>query len=603
MKVPEGTVIMKRYQVVRLLGEGGFGAVYLAKDTRLGDKKVALKQSFNTSPESQLQFRLEAQLLATLDHINLPRVTDHFADQGSLFLVMDYIEGEDLVERCAVVRGSAIPPREAASIMLQICDAVAYLHNQAPNPIIHRDIKPSNIKLQASGRAMLVDFGIAKLYQPTKGTVRVAKAVSPPFSPPEQYGGKTDMRSDIYSLGATLYVLLCKDELPDAMERSTHSLRTIPPHTSNPLVPPDLEAIVLKAIDLDPMRRFSSAAEMTAALRAFLGGQPVEVHGAQPQGQTGIPCPKCGTLNRPTARFCVRDGTPLSSSPTPSIPPEARFEIANEYANKQQYEKAIREYQLCLRDHFTHAAVYHNLGLCYRLASRSQEARFALTRGVTLYPSDPDLHMQLALTYRDLKDTNSAVASIIHACQLNPTDEKGNLSAIILMEAGRVKEAITLLEQMLRSMPESAVLNFQLGRAYFLTDQSNKAIQKFKKVIQANRSMAEAHFFLGAAYFQKDKYDLAIREFQEAIRLEPTAGPAYYLMAKAELSLKRYKEALQAFNVAAQNLVNDPDPYLGMAVCHLALAQRREALMAIERALVINPNNQEALAMRMQLGS
>jgi len=610
LDVPAGTIILNRYRVVKLLGKGGYGAVYLAQDTRLGDKKVAVKQSYDNSSDSQQQFSLEAQLLAKLDHTNLPRVTDYFTDSsGSLFLVMDFIEGDDLWDRCALAcRTPRISPRDGAAIMLQICEAVAYLHSQHPQPIIHRDIKPFNIKLCSNGRAVLVDFGIAKVYHPTKGTVRVAKAISPPFSPPEQYGGKTDMRSDVYALGATLYVMMCTDELPDAMERSTQSHRTIPPSVSKPSIPPELEAIIKRAIELDPARRFSNAAEMGAALRAFLNGQPVMPAVITPPNAgapAGATCPRCGLVNRPGARFCARDGTPISSAPAAvNIPPEARFEIANEYANKQLFDQAIREYQLCLRDQFNHAAVYHNLGLCYRMASRSQEARFALTRGVTLYPNDEDLRYQLAMACWELKDYDSAADSMLYAIKLNPPDEDNWILFVkMLTEAKRLQEAIDVLEKLVQSRPDSARFHLELGRVLLLNDQVDKALTRLRKAVQLDRKMLEAQLWLGIALFRKKKYDDALKSFTEVTRLDATMGLAYFFIGRVHLEMNRYREGVTAFSAAGKLMKDDPDPYLFMAVCYLGLNQRRDALIAIDHALTINPSYQDALQLRAKITS
>src|SRR5581483_5738832 len=185
---------------------GGMGAVYKAWDLRLSGHFVAVKENFETSQVAQSQFQTEAILLANLDHPMLPRVTDHFIEpSGRQYLVMDYVEGQDLDQ---MVNGRG-PVNESQAIvwMTQILNALEYLHTQ-PRPIIHRDIKPANIKIRPDGRAMLVDFGIAKVHTIGQQTVAGALAYSPGFSPLEQYGyGSTDARSDIYSVGATLYFI------------------------------------------------------------------------------------------------------------------------------------------------------------------------------------------------------------------------------------------------------------------------------------------------------------------------------------------------------------------------------------------------------------
>ncbi|MFA0751777.1 MAG: hypothetical protein SLRJCFUN_002180, partial [Candidatus Fervidibacter sp.] len=263
-----GTVLHGRYRLERVLGCGGMGAVYLATDLRLGSK-VAVKENLDMSPESQQQFAMEARVLATLRHPNLPRVQDFFVADGRQYLVMDYIAGDDLEE--VVKKRGPLPPQEAVRWLLQVLDAVQYLHSQNP-PIIHRDIKPANIKLSPDGRAYLVDFGIAKVLRAGNRTQAGARAVTPGYSPPEQYGtAPTDQRSDIYALGATLYFAVTGRVPPEAIERITgRTDKLIPPRNLNPSIPPDLERVILTAMRVAPDERFPSAAQMKQALEACL---------------------------------------------------------------------------------------------------------------------------------------------------------------------------------------------------------------------------------------------------------------------------------------------------------------------------------------------
>lgn len=263
-----GTILHGRYRLERVLGCGGMGAIYLATDLRL-NVQVAVKENLDAAPESQRQFEMEARVLATLRHPNLPRVQDFFIADGRQYLVMDYIAGKDLEE--VVEKRGPLPPQEAVQWLLQVLDAVHYLHSQNP-PIIHRDIKPANIKLGIDGRAYLVDFGIAKMLRAGNRTQVGARAVTPGYSPPEQYGtAPTDQRSDIYALGATLYFAVTGRVPPEAIERITgRTDKLIPPRNLNPSIPPDLEQVILTAMRVAPDERFRSAAQMKQALEASL---------------------------------------------------------------------------------------------------------------------------------------------------------------------------------------------------------------------------------------------------------------------------------------------------------------------------------------------
>jgi serine/threonine-protein kinase len=291
------------------------GAVYLATDLRLGSK-VAVKENLDMSPESQQQFELEARVLATLRHPHLPRVQDFFVADGRQYLVMDYIAGEDLEE--VVEKRGPLPPQEAVRWLLQVLDAVQYLHSQNP-PIIHRDIKPANIKLSPDGRAYLVDFGIAKVLRAGNRTQAGARAVTPGYSPPEQYGtAPTDQRSDIYALGATLYFAVTGRVPPEAIERITgRTDKLIPPRNLNPSIPPDVERVILRAMRVAPDERFPSAGEMRKALEASLSPSRSPARSASPKqrAQKASPLPRRPALPSP----------PTSSPPLPVASVWLRF--------------------------------------------------------------------------------------------------------------------------------------------------------------------------------------------------------------------------------------------------------------------------------------
>ncbi len=163
MPLQPGQVLNNRYRIVRLLGQGGFGAVYRAWDTNL-NRPCALKENLDTSPEAQRQFTREATVLANLSHPNLPRVTDHFIVPGQgQYLVMDFVEGEDMAS--LLQKQGAFTLEQALPWILQVAEALSYLHSRTP-PVVHRDVKPANIRITPEGKAMLVDFGLVKLFDP-----------------------------------------------------------------------------------------------------------------------------------------------------------------------------------------------------------------------------------------------------------------------------------------------------------------------------------------------------------------------------------------------------------------------------------------------------
>jgi eukaryotic-like serine/threonine-protein kinase len=265
MTLNPGAILKKRYRIVKLLGQGGFGAVYRAEDLSLKNT-CALKENLDYVEAAQRQFEREALILAALRHPGMPRVTDFFLlpDQGQ-YLVMDFIDGYDLQE---ILERTNQPlfEKQALEWIGQVCDALTYMHNQN-SPIIHRDIKPANIKITSTGKAMLVDFGVAKIYRDDTLTTTGARAVTLGFSPIEQYGqGTTDARSDQYSLAATLYYLLTNQRPPESVARATGT-ELIPPRQINPAVSYYVERAILRGMEMLTKNRYPSVADFRLALQ------------------------------------------------------------------------------------------------------------------------------------------------------------------------------------------------------------------------------------------------------------------------------------------------------------------------------------------------
>lgn len=259
MTLERGYLLNKRYRIVEILGQGGMAAVYRAVDENLG-VEVAVKENLFTTEEYARQFRREAVILANLRHPNLPRVTDHFVvEQQGQYLVMDYIEGEDLRQR--MDRLGPLPDQEVVILGVAICDALKYMHTRKPM-VLHRDIKPGNVKITPSGHIFLVDFGLAKVVQGRQATTTGARAMTPGYSPPEQYGtARTDHRTDIYSLGATLYSALT-DAIPeDGLARAMDQAVLTPLAKRNPKTMRRLATTIEKAMAVRPEDRYQSADE------------------------------------------------------------------------------------------------------------------------------------------------------------------------------------------------------------------------------------------------------------------------------------------------------------------------------------------------------
>jgi serine/threonine-protein kinase len=276
--IEPGVILRDRYKIRRIIGQGGMGSIYLAEDIRLEGRQCALKEVQHESslPEDTLeqareQFLREAQILARLDHPNLPKVSDYFTEENREYLVMDFVPGEDLRTLMLEARRKKtfLEEREVLGWSVQLADALDYMHRQ-DTPILHRDIKPSNLKLTPSGLIKLVDFGLVKLLASEEMTITILQGRGTAlYTPLEQYGGDTghtDIRSDIYAFGATLYHLLTNSAPVEARERFLRPESLIPPRQLNPDISVRTERAILWALNLHPDERPQSVADFRQSL-------------------------------------------------------------------------------------------------------------------------------------------------------------------------------------------------------------------------------------------------------------------------------------------------------------------------------------------------
>ena len=321
------TLLKQRYRVLHPVGKGGMGAVYMAQDSQLGDRLVAVKEMSQSRlppqdvPDAVEAFKREAHLLAGLQHPNLPSIHDHFEEAGRWYLVMSFIQGVTLQEYLSHTQEGKLPLEEALQIGQDLCNVLDYLHTYQP-PIIFRDLKPTNIMRTPKGHIYLIDFGIARHFKPgqSKDTASYGSAG---YSPPEQYGqAQTSERSDIYSLGATLYCLL------SGYSPTRSPFRLPPLQTLVPTLPPRLVALVTQMLELEEDKRPASIKVVQQELQRSIFPAPVPLppppapRQIMPIAPPPPPSPKQILLPAPP-----KQGTPIApppprqGTPVPPSPP------------------------------------------------------------------------------------------------------------------------------------------------------------------------------------------------------------------------------------------------------------------------------------------
>ena len=317
-----GSVLNARYEIVRRIGGGGMGAVYLAKDRNLGDAPRAVKEMVEAHLDPALHekaigdFKRESLLLTSLEHPSIPTIYDYFYDEslGRFYLVMKFISGGDLASRLRNAPGSKIDEKTVADWGMQTADVLEYLHSR-PKPIIYRDLKPANLMIDGNtGRIMVIDFGIARwVKQEEKGVTAVGTMG---YAPPELFGGRVEPRSDVYSLGATMFHLLTGSDPQDNPLLIFDFAKNPRPRQIAPSISSEMEQILMRAVEYKPEDRFVSAGAMRDALASHLEklmagqvsyGIAPQIGGETVQVQT-VYCGFCGGRIAADDIFCAHCG-------------------------------------------------------------------------------------------------------------------------------------------------------------------------------------------------------------------------------------------------------------------------------------------------------
>ncbi len=262
-----GTNLVDRYLIQDIIGVGGMGSVYRARDLHFPNvvKLVAIKEMINQAPDPLVRqtvvqnFEREANILATLSHPSIPRIFDYFTLENRSYLALEFVNGRDL-EAVLNQTDNFLPEEQVLDWAIQLCDVLSFLHNHKPDPIIFRDLKPSNVMVNQHNHIILVDFGIAKPFQTgQKGTMIGTEG----YSPPEQYRGEASVRADIYSLGATIHHLITRR---DPRLEAPFSFGERPIRKINPNVSIELETVISTALQYNVENRFKSIDEFKMAL-------------------------------------------------------------------------------------------------------------------------------------------------------------------------------------------------------------------------------------------------------------------------------------------------------------------------------------------------
>jgi len=650
MPLPLGTILDGKFKIVQVLGEGGMGTVYKVEQVDKPGYFRAVKElliSPNTTEEERKsaieRFDKEIDMLFNLKHPRIPSLILSFHERGNNYFVMEFVPGRTLEKILEDTKGP-LDEGQVINWMMQVCEALSYIHSRTP-PIILRDLKPGNIIVTPDGNVQLIDFGIARRFDPNKrtntenlGTISYASPehlgsiTAPGQKRSAQNPGKlvqTDARSDIYSLGATMYHLLTNRE-PDPIQTPPSGsilaknprLRTV--QIGGRVVCP-VEQVIIKAMQQDPAHRFQSAEAMRMALQHCLPNSAtpptVQIPAISPNATIVVPvgeviCPKCGYRNRPGAKFCKRDGQPLvqgaiavpprvvaQSAPRAPIQPrpvqsnvqparvavsvapvsnsQTAYRLGLQFLNDKNYAQAINQFKLAQVPGNQSYDVLYNLGRAYRQYGQSLKeqnknlfdenmklAAEQFEQAAAVKRDAVDAYFQLGMTFHDLALYDKSIAAFKSALQYAPGD---------------------------------SAIYYQLGNVAMDQLYDREAEAYFLEGLKINPDHALILIALGRLYTRMNQAQVAITVLRQATQREPALWEGWYELGRAHMKAKEWKLALSALEQARQWNFEESEIYSAMATCYMKTNKKAEARQMVRESLQRNPNNAEANRLQKQL--
>ena len=650
MPLPLGTILDGKFKIVQVLGEGGMGTVYKVEQVDKPGYFRAVKELLinPNTPEDERKsaierFNKEIDLLFNLKHPRIPSLILSFQERGNYYFVMEFVPGRTLEKILEESKGP-LDEEQVINWMMQVCEALSYIHSRVP-PIILRDLKPGNVIVTPDGNVQLIDFGIARRFDPNKrtntenlGTISYASPehlgsiTAPGQRRSAQNPGKlvqTDARSDVYSLGATMFHLLTNRE-PEPIQTPPSGsilaknprLRTVQIGTK---VFCPVEQVIIKAMQQDPAHRFQSAEAMRVALQHCLPNSAapatVQIPAISPNATILVPvgevvCPKCGYRNRPGAKFCKRDGQPLvqgattvpprlAGQPAPRIPilatsvqaavqparvaagvipagnQQAAYRLGLQYLNSKNYAEAVNQFKLAQLSGNRSYDILYNLGRAYRQYGQSlkdkdknlfiENMKFAteqFEQAVALKRNAVDAYFQLGMTYHDLAVYAKSVTAFKNALQYAPND---------------------------------SAIYFQLGMVAMDQFYDREAEAYFLEGLKINSDHVLILLALGRLYTRMNQAQAAISVLRQVTQREPAMWDGWYALGRAHMKAKEWKLALSALEQARQWNFDNSEICSAMATCYLKTNRKAEAREMVRESLQRNPNNAEANRLQKQL--
>jgi serine/threonine protein kinase len=546
------------YRLTRLLGAGGFAEVYLAEHIHL-DTLAAIKvlHSQLTSEDVE-QFRAEARTLARLVHPQIVRLLDFGIEGNTPYLVMDYAPSGTFRQRHP--RGAALPLSTIVPYVSQVAEALQYAHDEK---LIHRDIKPENMLLGRRNEVLLSDFGIATISRTTRSQSVQDITGTVSYMAPEQLQGRPGRASDQYSLGIVVYEWLSGDvPFHGAFIEvaSQHMLVPPPPLREKvPMLLPEVEQVVMRALEKESQKRFGSVREFAQALASAVEKvhqatySPTEIRSSAPI----IPSTASARPRTPTKSPASKPISPNRVTSIAHKSPEEWLEEGNAHYNAGRYQEAIAAYDSAITLDPMYIDAYNNRGWTHYELEKYQKAIADYSSAIELNPNFCWPYNNRGLAYADLDQYQRAIVDYNKAIELDPNE---------------------------------ATAYYNRGDAYYALKEYEKAIADYDCALQLNPHEAVVYHNRGEAYSELGNYEEATADYNRSIQLDPSFAIAYFNRGEAYRILKNYQRAIADCNRALELDPKHALSYGTRGQAYASLKQYQRAILDFDRALELNPN-------------
>jgi len=650
-----GSLLDGRYEIIKLLKRGGMGSVYKALDNRFEKTPCAVKEMLSLTYDKDQQkyyierFKIEANILHNLKHGGLPRVKDYFIENGRYYLVMDYIEGKDLKSILESYNGEAIPEDTVIDWAIQILDILEYLHSQSP-PIIYRDLKPANIMLKDSdNRLVLIDFGLARTINPDSDSTKTT-AGTYAYAPMELFQGKPELRTDLYSLGATMHCLLTgrKPEAPFSFE---------PVRTLNPSVSEETEKIVMKSLEMEAVNRYKSAKEMKDVLQklAYDRKEKIickdkisELPKATEKSEKPVKKPRefkykftlifllviavigiiLWSQRSPVAKYYETGKNLMEQHDYENaikyfdkaldIAPdwsqalyekkEALRQLGNKYFKNGNYKDAISYYNASLDIDKNNIDVLNLKKEALKKYGDEFIKKGNYKEGFSYY----DKALAIDASYKDAVKAKKECIEKIAKSELlqNKNYEEAldycmknfniDISSSLYFKANtsykseKYSEALEYFNEALKSDPED--IDSLTGKGMVLLKQKHikESIDCFDRALKLDKKHAKTLYYKGLALHYDGKYKEAIKYYDEALKINPKYADVWNGKGFLLYNSGKYEEALECYNRALEIEPRQTITLMNTGNTLYALKQYEESIIYYKKVLEIEPGNKHA---------